>query len=206
MYDRKYDPIAEIAEDNWARYALRHGISLRTYPGAFHTDPSKRETYGDKVRFSLYYDVRGIFDVVMFLDIDSVFVNINQRIEETLQGRRFLWTYGDGGPMSGLWIARTDDMTEKHLRFAYERAAAENNTRYDKIEPNGISDQDAMAWCMNVPPFNSTFGNCVEAESVGFCFPDTTMPRPWIVTARGGNIEEKIAALTPWLARTTQPA
>lgn len=109
--------------------------------------------------------------------------------------------------MSGLWIARTDDTTEKHLRHAYERAAVENNARNGIVEPHGISDQDSMTRLMHIPPFSHTFGNCVDAERIGFCFPDTTNPNPWIVTARGGSIQEKLRALKEWDAKiSTQSA
>lgn len=208
MYDEKYDPIAEIAESNWAAYCLRHGYCLRTYPGAFHTDSSRPDTYGDKVRFKLYYDVRGIFDIVLMLDIDSMFVDMERTIEpcvdafywpDTLEKpvpeKPFLWTYGPGGPMSGLMIARSDDTTEKHLRYAYEYAATNNNVRHGAIEPNGLSDQDAMKALMHIPPFSRTFGNCVEAESIGFCFPDTKHTKPWIVTAKGGSFDDKLTMM-----------
>ena len=209
MYDQKYDPIAEIAEANWDAYCRKRGYALRTYPGAFHTDPSRPETFGDKVRFSLFYDVRGIFDIVAMLDIDSLFVNMDVAIEDVLEPKpyshgtaaggpapwrkkRFVWTYGESGPMSGLWIARTDLKTEKHLRYAYEYAATNNHVRHGKIEPNGISDQDAMCDLMHVPPFSETFGNCKDANEVGFVHPDSEHPSPWIVTAKGGSFEDKL--------------
>lgn len=195
-YDEKYDCLAAIAEPNWAEYCMRHGYALRTYPGAFHLDPSRPETYGDKVKHSLYFDLRGLFDVVMFLDIDSLFVNMEKPIDEpSAFGPRLIWTYSAGGPMSGLMIMATDDSTEKHLRYAYEMAAIESNVRHGIVESNGISDQDAMTRLMNVPPFAETFRYCLEAESVGFAYPEQAKHNPWIVTCRGGSLEEKLATM-----------
>lgn len=219
-YNKEYDPIAEIAELNWAEYAFRNRYCLRTYPGVFHLDSSRPATYGDKAKHALYYDLRGNFDIVMWLDIDSLFIDMDIRVEDVLRDahyksgfdaglvsrlcnpdRRFLWTHGDGGPQSGLLIARTDDETEKHLRYAYEYAARENNVRNGKIEPNGISDQDAMTRLMHVPPFFHTFKNCVRMETIGLHYPDTPKPNPWIVTCRGGSIEDKLAAMQDWSKR-----
>jgi len=209
-----YAPLAEIARPNWAAYCERHGYSLTMYPRAFHLDPSRPETFGDKVRFSLYHDLRGYADIVMSLDIDSLFMNMEPKIDDVLVREmriegfaykhwpptepRFLWTYGDDGPLSGLWIARTDDVTEKHLRYAYERAAIENNVRHGKIEPNGISDQDSMTRLMNTPPFSATFGNCYPNTEVGFVHPDTYKNGDWIVTARGGSLESKLDMMREW--------
>ena len=206
IYNEKYDRLAELAEPNWDAYCRLHGYAFRLYPGGYHEDPAKPETFGDKSKFNYFYDMWALFDIIAFVDIDSVFVGMEPQIEYILGRSQFLWTYGEGGPMSGLMIARTNTIVEKHLRHAYEYAAVNNNVRHGKIEPNGISDQDAMKALMHVPPFSQTLGNCVEAESIGFCFPDTKNPRPWIVSAKGGDLENKIAALTPWLTRTTQPA
>lgn len=198
-YDEKYDCLAAIAEPNWTEYCTKHGYALRTYPGAFHLDPSRPDTYGDKVKFSLYHDLRGLFDEVVFLDIDSLFVNMEKPMEQLGEhGPKMLWTFGEGGPMSGLMVMSASDRTEKHLRYAYELAARENNTRHGVIEPNGISDQDAMTRLMTVPPFIETFQYCVPAESVGFCYPDTENPNPWIVTCRGGSLEDKLARMRQW--------
>lgn len=193
-FNEAYQSLADIARPNWKAYAERHNYAVRFYPRGFHTDPSHHESYGDKNRFNWYFDLCGHADIVVYLDIDSLFVNMDTRIEDQLVGR-FTWTYANGGPMSGLMIARTDDVTERHLRFAYNLAAAENNVRHGEIEPNGISDQDAMTRLMHVPPFSQTFGNCVPAESVGFCYPEQFENNPFIITCRGGSFEEKLATM-----------
>ena len=177
-WNEAYAPLAEIAIPNWTEYCKRHGYALTVYPGFFHLDPSRPETYGDKCKFELYYDLRGHCDIVMFLDIDALIMNQDVRVQDVLLRpcgsaslinghRRFLWTYDDNGPCSGFWIARTDELTERHLRYAYERAARQSNIRNGVIEPNGISDQDSMRDIMNVPPFAETFGECFFAQSVG---------------------------------------
>lgn len=196
-FNEAYQPLADIARPNWEAYALKHNYALRFYPRGFHLDPEHPESYGDKNRFNWYYDLKGLCEIVVYLDIDSLFVNMDVRVEDQFgpYGPNFLWTFAEGGPMSGLWIANTKDRTEKHLRYAYEMAARENNVRNGVIEPNGISDQDAMTRLMRVPPFAETFQYCIEAESAGFCYPDTENPNPWIVTCRGGSIEEKLAVM-----------
>jgi hypothetical protein len=211
-YNKKYDPIAEIAETNWAAYCARHGYALRTYPGGFTDtedgdrmhDPEKGEN-----RFGLYYDIRGLFDIVMFLDIDSLFLNMDETIErrvdafywpDTLEKpipeKPFLWTYDDNGPNTSVLIARTDDTTEKHLRYAYEYAKNSNNVRHDRIERGGISDQDAMTALMNIPPFHDTFRHCYAASRIGVAYKEADVtPQTWIRSYAGMSLEDKLAAM-----------
>lgn len=204
-YNDAYAELAAIARPNWKAYCERHGYLLRFYPQGYHTDPTRPETYGDKGRFECYYDLRGHVDIVMYLDIDALFMNPSIAVEvisswQTEEQRAFatfrwlrpfFWTYDDNGPLSGLWIARTDDTTEKHLRFAYSFAARESNVRHGKIEPNGISDQDAMTRLMHVPPFRDTFGNCYPAADVGHCYPENFVTGKWIVTFPGRTVKQK---------------
>lgn len=219
--NRKYAEISKLTLPNFQAYCKSHGYFLRFYADGFHEDPARPETYGDKCKHEFYFDLRGHFDVVMYLDIDSLFVNMGVRVEHLIATlfrpstrvadafgnlargpeKAFLWTYGEGGPQSGLWIARTDDTTEKHIRYAYEYAASENNVRHGKIEPNGISDQDAMTRLMNVPPFSATFGNCVPMESIGLHYTDTKEANPWVVTSRGGSVQDKLLGLNEWSER-----
>lgn len=202
VWNDAYAPLAEITRPNWKAYCEARGYALRFYPGEFHLDPQRPDTYGDKGRFRLYYDLRGHADIVMYLDIDSLFTNVNERIEDRLYGsRRFWWTYDDSGPLSGLWIARTDEETERHLRAAYELAAIESNVRRGVIEPNGISDQDAMRRLMNTPPFSATFGKCWPAKAAGHCFPETWYPGAWLVTFPGRSVEEKAREMEDWVKR-----
>jgi hypothetical protein len=191
MFNDAYAPLADIARPNWKAYAERHGYAVRWYPGGFHLDPSNPTSYGDKVKFQWFYDLRGYCDITMFLDIDSLFMNFDCRIEDRIGSDRFFWTYDESGPLSGLMIARSDEKTEKHLRAAYERAAIENNVRNGQIEPNGISDQDSMTRLMNVPPFDETFGNCGDAEENGHCFPENWKPGKWIIGFPGRTVAQK---------------
>ena len=204
-YNAKYDPIAEIAEANWNAYCRRHGYALRTYPGAF-TDTEDGDRMHDPVRgearFPLYYDIRGLFDIACYLDIDSLFVNMGMPIEAVLANnppsydRRFAWSYDDNGPNTSVLIARTDDTTEKHLRYAYEYAKNNNNVRHDRIERGGISDQDAMTDLMNIPPFSRTFGSCFSADSMGIAYKeDDVTPQTWIRSYAGMSFDEKLAAM-----------
>jgi hypothetical protein len=208
-YNKKYDPVAEIAEANWAQYCGRHGYALRTYPGGF-TDTEDGDRMHDpergEARFPLYYDIRGIFDIVMYLDIDSLFVNMDVRIEQLIDrgditnpptyATRFLWTFDDNGPNTSLLIARTDDTTEQHLRYAYEYAKNNNNVRHDRIERGGISDQDAMTALMSRPPFSHTFGNCFAASEVGIAYKEADVtPQTWIRSYAGMSLDDKLAAM-----------
>ena len=203
-WNDKYAPLADIARPNWKAYAERHGYGLRFYPGEYHEDPSRPETYGDKGKFELYYDLRGYVDIVMFLDIDSLFMNQDVRVEERLEWasfhKRFVWTHDDNGPLSGFWIARTDAITEKHLRYAYKYAAENNNVKHGKIEPNGISDQDAMRALMRVPPFQGTFQSCWDAAEAGHCYPENWRPGEWLITFPGRSVEEKLEGMKKYAA------
>lgn len=199
-FNENYAPIVRLVRRNWKAYCELHGYALRFYPDMYHEDPSRPETYGDKGKFELYYDVRGHCDFAMWLDIDSIFTNINTPI----QIANFLWTYDDNGPLSGLWIAGTDSTTEKHLRYAYARAATQNNIRHGRIEPNGISDQDSMRDLMNIPPFKETFGNCVPAKQFGHCYPENWEPGDWIFTVPGRPVEEKVSILKEYLDKSAE--
>ena len=211
-WNARYDPIAEIAEPNWLAYCQRHNYALRLYPGAF-TDTEDGDRMHDPVRgearFPLYHDSRGLFDIVMYLDIDSLFLNMDLTVErcvdayywpDTLERpipqKPFAWTYDDNGPNSSLLIARTDDRTEQHLRFAYEYAKANNNVRHDRIERGGVSDQDAMTALMQRPPFSKTFGHCFAASDVGIAYKEADVkPTTWIRSYAGMSLEEKITAM-----------
>lgn len=200
-WNSDYSCLADIARPNWVAYCKRHGYGLRFYPGEFHLNPKELATYGDKGKFRLYYDLRGHADYVMWLDIDSLFMNHDIKIEDRM-GQRFVWTYDDSGPLSGLWIAGTDAVTEKHLRYAYEKAAIENNVRHGVIETNGISDQDAMRSLMAIPPFEMTFANCQPAMTFGHCFPENYYDGAWIITFPGRPLNERIALMQEWAAKT----
>lgn len=200
-FDETYAPLAAIARPNWAAYCERRGYALRLYPNEFHLDPSKPDTYGDKIRFRLYYDLRGHADLVMHLDIDSLFMNFDDTVESHIGDDPFFYTYDKSGPLSGLWVARTDETTESHLRYAYALAATESNVRHGKIEPNGISDQDAMRRIMYVPPFSDTFGFCHEAIAEGHCYPENYYDEAWLVTFPGRPVAEKFALMKEWSAK-----
>lgn len=197
-----YAPLAAIARANWEAYARRHGYALRLYPGAYHEDPARPDTYGDKGKFQLYYDVRGHCEMVVWIDIDSLIMTPDLDLRRLMWGERFLWTYDENGPLSGLWIARTDGLTEKHLRAAYELAARENNVRHGRVEPNGISDQDAMTRIMRTPPFDCTFGHPLPAKDIGHCYPENWEKGDFLVTFPGRPLEEKLHLMRDWEART----
>lgn len=198
-WDSKYDDLAKISMPNFAEYCNRHKYFLRGYLN-YHEDPERPETYGDKGKFQCYIDLRGHFEYVMFLDVDSLFMDMDVSVEEKIRGGPFYYTFDDNGPLSGLWIARTDDLTESHLRHAYEYAAVNNNVRHGKIEPNGISDQDAFTRLMHVPPFNRTLGiqNCWPSEEDGHCYESNYTLGKWIVTFPGIPVEEKMQKISDW--------
>jgi hypothetical protein len=202
-FNETYRPLADIARPNWRAYCLARGYACRWYPNGFMLDPERPEVWGDKGRFSCYYDVRGLCDIVVYCDIDALFTNFAERVEDRILRDRFWYTFDQGGPCSGLWIARTDDKTERHLRYAYEYAASHNNVRHGKIEPNGISDQDAFRELMHVPPFSQTFGpwNCHEAADAGHCYPESWTPESWLITFPGVPLDQKIRLMNEYAAR-----
>jgi hypothetical protein len=213
-WNEKYAPLAEIAIPNFVAYGAKHGYAVRGFPGEYHEDPSRPETFGDKAKFQFYHDVRGHCDIVCWLDIDSLFMNHDTCIEDKIgfmpgqigpgfsYFNSFWYTYDENGPLSGLWIARTDGKTEHDLRYCYEHAAIENNVRHGKIEPNGISDQDMMTRLMNVPPFSRTFGDtCFPAKPSGHCYPENYEDGDWIVTFPGRPIEERLNLMKEYAAR-----
>ena len=134
---------------------------------------------------------------------EVLFPRQNYYAKETL-AKRFLWTYDSNGPCSGLWIARTDQITEGHLRYAYEHAAMENNVRHGKIEPYGISDQDSMTRLMLIPPFKETFNNCSAAVHIGHCYPENYTPGKWILTFPGVSAEEKLAMMKQYAPKAVE--
>lgn len=207
-FNARYAAIADAAKENWIAYCRHNGYALRFYPDFYHEDPARPETFGDKCKHEIYYDVRGQADYVMFLDIDSLFMNFDVRVEDRIghfASTPFWFTYDDSGPLSGLWIARTDDTTEKRLRRIYEYAAMTNNVRHGKIEPNGISDQDAMRALMSAPPFAGLLQDCSEARFAGHTFPETYYDGAWIIGFPGCSPEEKLALIKAWLLRAPQP-
>jgi hypothetical protein len=206
MANEAYAPISKLTLPNFTQYCERHGYDLQFYAGAFHTDPMYPKTYGDKVKFELFTDVRGHYDVVVYLDIDSLFVDMEKRLPTNYE---FLWTYGEGGPQSGYLVMQTTGRVEKTLRYVYEYAAANNNVRHGVIEPNGISDQDAMTALMHVPPFSHVLSeDCIHMNSAGLFYADDPAAqghsRLHIVTARGGTVQQKLDALTPWKEGTIE--
>ena len=98
-FNEAYAPLADIARRNWFAYAARHNYALRLYPRGYHLDPSHPESYGDKNRFNWYYDLKGHCEIAMFLDIDSLFTNMDVRIEDQLgQDAVMPDTTGSGPP------------------------------------------------------------------------------------------------------------
>jgi hypothetical protein len=145
--------------------------------------------------------VRGFCELVVYLDIDSLFMNHDVSLTDTRGFAPFVYTYDAGGPQSGLWIARTDAETQSHLRYAYEYAATENNVRHGKIEPHGISDQDAFTRLMRVPPFSRTFGNCFPAKEIGYVHANDYEAGDWIVHFGGMPFAEKLKRMKEFAAR-----
>jgi len=201
-FNAKYAGIADAAKENWKAYCKHNGYALRWYPGHYHEDPTRPHTYGDKGKFEIYYDIRGQADFVMFLDIDSLFMNFSVRVDEKMRGgKKFWYTYDESGPLSGLWIAATDDATETRLRKVYEYAAMTNNVRWGKVEPNGISDQDAMRALIAVPPFRDLLQHCYPATEAGHTFPETYREGSWIIGFPGCSVAEKLALMRVWSAK-----
>lgn len=200
-FNERYAPLAAIAEPNWKAYCEQHGYGLRFYPDGYHEDQNEPKTYGDKGKFQWYFELRGECDIVAFLDIDSLFVDMTPEIHYFADDRfvhnQFTYGYDENGPNSTFWIAKTDDETERCLRYAYEYAAANNHVRHGNIEPNGMSDQDAFAALMHVPPFRRILGYPVSWDELGI-HKHITDKIPWIVTFAGLSLEDKKREMLRW--------
>ena len=108
-WNRAYQPIADITVPVMVEYAKKHGYSFRGWPDRYHTDEARDPsflTFGDRAKLQIYKDLYNDFDVIVWLDVDTLVTNPEKRIEDILGARPFVWSVDHHGPLSGFTIAR----------------------------------------------------------------------------------------------------
>lgn len=167
-----YSEVAGITVPIMHLYCLRHGYEFLPYRGGFHLDLDRDKSllsYGDRAKIRIYKDLYAHYDLIVWLDVDTVITNMDVQLEDILGERNFLWTYGPSGPLSGFTMARTTPEVLCALHAVYHRAAEDASPS----APGGRSDQDTMRFFMGMPPYDKVFGgdNCVSCKQAGHCFP-----------------------------------
>lgn len=211
-----YQGIANITSPVMASYCHGHGYTYLAYPGRYHTDEARDPsflTYGDRCKLQIYKELYADFDVIVWLDVDTMITNPAIRIEDVLGERPFLWSYDHHGPLSGFTIARC--IPEVHMALnTVQRRAAEDawslGTSGKPLAPGGRSDQDTMRFFMPMAPFDAIFGrpNLVSCKEAGHCMPLDLMgvesiyayiaqwePGDFLATLPGAPVAERIEYL-----------
>lgn len=167
-----YEPIAAVTTPVMHAYCLAHGYDFRPFRGKFHLDMALDPSllsYGDRCKIQLYKDMYDEADLIVWLDVDTMITNMAVRLEDIIEDRCFLWTYGPTGPLSGFTMARTTPQVHNALHQVQHRAAEDASP----AAPGGRSDQDTMRFFAPHPPFTEVFGgrNLVSCKEAGHCFP-----------------------------------
>ena len=204
-----YAPLAQIAQPVMKAYCERHGYTLLSGPW-YHDNEGEewRMSRGDLCKSSIFLNNADNFDVLMWLDVDSIIMNHDIKIEDVLAFERdWLWTCNTDGPMSGFWIGRTSPQVRAWVhRFAFACA-------YEY----GGGDQYAMREVAKWAPYDWLVGgsNIVWGRHAGHCFApevgcppgmeDTIIYQPgdWIVTFPGIDIARRIDLMAQYAAKVT---
>lgn len=216
-WNELYAPVAQIAVPIMKAYCKRHGYEL--IAGEFyHDNPGEewRMSRGDLCKSSMFLQSAEHFDVLMWLDVDSIIMNHFIKVEDVLgcdhmppsKGcPKWLWTGNTDGPMSGFWIARTTPLVKAWVhRFAFACA-------YEY----GGGDQYAMREVAKWFPYDRLTGgdNIVYGREAGHCFApevgcppgmeDTIIYQPgdWIVTFPGLDIARRIDLMAQYAEKVT---
>jgi hypothetical protein len=197
-------------------YAKKHGYSFCGWPDRYHTDEQRDPsflTYGDRAKLQIYKDLYADFDVIVWLDVDTLITNQDKRIEDILGDRPFLWTVDWHGPLSGFTIARCIPSVHLALNTVLHRAAEDAwslGTTGKPLAHGGRSDQDTMRFFAPWRPFNEIFGpqNQVTCKEAGHCMPMAYMkadplyfyianwePGDFLWTLPGAPVAERVALL-----------
>lgn len=207
-YNNLYAPLAAIAAPVMESYCKRHGYDFLPGPGWYSDAPeTPRHERGDLCKAAMYLRYYNDYDILMWLDIDSIIMNHDIKIEDQLGTRPWLWTCDVNGPLSGFWIAITAPLVRQWVtRFAF-------NCAYE----DGGGDQHAMQIIMQRPPFRFIIDNCVYGKQAGHCYDYDVMgwpkdlmfingyePGDWIITFPSLDIEHRIALMTEYASRIRQ--
>jgi hypothetical protein len=158
-----YSGLASIAAPIMQQYCAKNGYTLLC--GAYHDraeTQNDRVTRGDLCKAGMYRQHCNDYDLLCWLDIDSVVMNHSVRVEDILGDRDWLWTHSTDGPLSGFWIARTTPLIRKWVeRFSFACA-------YEY----GGGDQYAMEIISQRQPYRfiGDATHCVPAKTAGHCF------------------------------------
>ena len=206
-FNSLYAPLAQIAVPIMEAYCKRHGYRLLV--GEYHDRPGEenRMSRGDLCKPAMFLQHADDYDVLMWLDVDSIIMSHGFRIQDVLDGRDWLWTGNTDGPMSGFWIGRATPLVRAWVhRFAFACA-------YEY----GGGDQYAMREVAKWFPYDRLTGgdNIVYGREAGHCFaPEVGAPeglektiiyRPgdWIVTFPGLDIARRIDLMAQYAAKVT---
>lgn len=187
-WDAAYNDLALLTTPLMHLYCLKNGYDFKPFYGKFHLDKERDPsllTYGDRIKIQIYKDLYTQYDVVAWMDVDVVITNLDKKLEDILGERKFLWTYGPSGPLSGFTIARTIPDVLMALHMTQHRAAEDASPQ----APGGRSDQDTMRYFMTMKPYSDIFGghNLVSCKEAGHCFPFELYG--WMAWAELGNWE-----------------
>lgn len=209
-WDANYYDIAAITTPIMHAYCIQNGYHFYPRKDFFHLemdrDPSLL-TYGDRIKIQLYKDLYSLdkYDLVVWMDVDTLITNMTVQLEDIIGDRPFLWTYGPSGPLSGFTMARTTPEVHVALHYTQHRAAEDAGPR----APGGRSDQDTMRMFSSLPPYDRIFGgrNCVSMKEAGHCMPFARFgwetyaylgdwePGDFLFTLPSVPVEERIEAL-----------
>lgn len=171
-WDDAYEEIALLATPVMHLYCLKHGYTFLPFRGKFHLDPDRDPSllsYGDRCKIQLYKDLYPDYDLIVWMDVDTIVTNMEVRLEDVLGDRPFLWTYGPSGPLSGFTLARCIPKVHLALHSVLHWCAEQKSAE----APFGRADQDGMRALSALPPYAEVFGgtNLVSCKEAGHCMP-----------------------------------
>lgn len=178
-FNHAYADIADITLAPMKLYCDRHGYGLEI--GHYREDPNDLMNWGDRGKWGLFQSWFDKYDIIMWLDVDTLIMNHDIRVEAVIpRNVPFIWTHDYSGPCSGFWIARTTPQVAITVNKIRDEAVngrdviakfADNPKRtVVQFEPYGASDQATMIRLMNIPPHNQVLQYCVPLKEAGHCF------------------------------------
>ena len=213
-----YAPLAQIAWPIMEKYCARHGYT--PLQGEYHDEPGEanRMSRGDLCKSAMFLHHADNFDALMWLDIDSIIMNHDKKIEDLIIGppdhrgatapwkaKEWLWSCNTDGPMSGFWIGRTTPLVRAWVhRFAFACA-------YEY----GGGDQYAMREVAKWPPYDKLVKDCVFGREAGHCFAPEVgcpagmentiiyQPGDWLVTFPGLDLARRMDLMLQYAAKVS---
>lgn len=187
-----YLPLASIAVPIMRQYCERHGykLLLGEYHDRLDNDEATRMSRGDLCKAAMFLRHCDAFDVLMWIDVDSIVMNHTLPINAV---HDWVWSYDESGPLSGFWIARTTPLVRAWVkRFSFA-------TAYEY----GGGDQFGMREVMNFPPYRELTKHCYSGKEVGHTYPPERVapdmydmsayePGDWIITFPGLPLEQRV--------------